>query len=254
MKLQLLSDLHLESSSFTLKPHPDADVIILAGDITTQQSYGRFFDLLAQAQDLPVLYIPGNHEFYGSSPWRTRRELEDIFEDRPNVYALDGAYVDLHGVRFVGDILWSDFRLPFRHANGGIFTDPELAKQHAGKGISDFFRIANFEPAHAAASHAHAREYLREHCNTGIPTVFITHFLPSAKSIDAQFADSPLNPYFASNCEDLMTPNIKLWVHGHTHSSCDYVHGQTRVVCNPKGYTAKENPKFDPQLLIEVTP
>ncbi len=42
-----------------------------------------------------------------------------------------------------------------------------------------------------------------------------------------------------------------LWVHGHTHDSCDYHVGATRVVCNPKGYEY-ENKAFDPELVVRV--
>ncbi len=254
MKLQLLSDLHLESSSFTLKPHPDADVIVLAGDITTCRSYDAFRRLLHQTDGRPTLYIPGNHEYYLSSFSVFDAEIVTLLEHHPNVQRLDAReHIDLCGIRFVGATLWTDFKLPF--AQGGVpRSDPETAKLLAGRGISDFFRIANFEPAHAVDLHHAATDHFRRYINRPESTVFVTHFLPSPKSTPAQFADSALNPYFCSDCEYLMTPNVKLWMHGHSHSSCDYVHGSTRVVCNPKGYNAKENPQFDPQLLIEVLP
>jgi len=254
VKLHILSDLHLEAQSFTLKPHPDADVIVLAGDITTQRSYDRFRTLLKQTDGKPTLYIPGNHEYYLNTFPLVDAELETLFHPFPNVIRLDRRPHELiDGIRFVGATLWTDFSLPFVH-EGKTASNPELAKRLAAQGISDFHRITNFEPAHAVFSHMKARKHLRLYCDTDVPTVFITHFLPSPKSIDPQFAASELNPYFCSNCEDLMTPNIKLWIHGHTHSSCDYMVGETRVVCNPRGYTAKENPKFDSQLLVEVTP
>ena len=39
----------------------------------------------------------------------------------------------------------------------------------------------------------------------------------------------------------LDNPQIKLWTHGHTHETFDYVIGETRIVCNPRGYIGYEN-------------
>ena len=46
----------------------------------------------------------------------------------------------------------------------------------------------------------------------------------------------------------------RLWIHGHTHDSFDYVVNGTRVLCNPRGYAkngANENPLFDANLIAE---
>ena len=90
-------------------------------------------------------------------------------------------------------------------------------------------------------------------------SVVVTHHLPHPRSVSERFKDSPLNPAFASDLSELVEGcGAALWVHGHTHDSCDYQAGATRVVCNPKGYGPKgegapiENRAFDPMFVVEV--
>jgi Icc-related predicted phosphoesterase len=86
------------------------------------------------------------------------------------------------------------------------------------------------------------------------PTVVVTHHAPSPRSIAPKFADSELNPAFTSNLEPLIEHyQPALWVHGHMHNSSDYKIGQTRVVCNPRGYFPDElNPLFNPDLVVDL--
>ena len=88
------------------------------------------------------------------------------------------------------------------------------------------------------------------------PTVVITHHAPSRQSVHPRFAKSLLSASFVSGAERLLGgARVQLWIHGHTHDSFDYLVNGTRVVCNPRGYAKEgvnENPRFDPQLVIEV--
>ena len=61
MRLQILSDLHLETETFAAQPAPGAELLILAGDID------RGWDGLRQFADwpVPVVFVAGNHEFDG---------------------------------------------------------------------------------------------------------------------------------------------------------------------------------------------
>ncbi|MFZ1641033.1 MAG: hypothetical protein WAV07_06250 [Candidatus Contendobacter sp.] len=61
-----------------------------------------------------------------------------------------------------------------------------------------------------------------------------------------------MSPAFVSNLEDLLGP-ARLWIHGHTHDTFDYLVADTQVLCNPRGYAPFElNPAFNPALVIEV--
>lgn len=111
-------------------------------------------------------------------------------------------------------------------------------------------------PEDMAAWHRTDRAWLDEQIGQADrPVVVITHFLPGPASLDQRYAGSILNAYFATDCRDLMRQPVALWIHGHTHTSCDYRQGPVRVVCNPRGYSGKQgvsNDDFDSSLVIEI--
>jgi hypothetical protein len=93
----------------------------------------------------------------------------------------------------------------------------------------------------------------------------VTHMAPSRRSLLEWDPEHPertrdLDWCYASNCEALMTGDAapSLWLHGHIHTNRNYVVGHTRVVANPRGYPGlrgtRENPKFDPSLVVELEP
>ena len=251
MKLNILSDLHLSQGDLA-HPANDADAVILAGDVA------RPAQAIAWASALrkPVLYVPGNHEFYGSDLAATLADLKRRAAGTC-VRVLDDEEVVLAGVRFLGTTLWTDFGL------GGADAR-EAAMREAAVRIRDFSRIridADGPPFTPAASierfacHAAWLEArLAEHHDG--PTVVITHHAPSRRSVHPRFADSPLNACFASDAEHLLDgERVMLWIHGHTHDSFDYALNGTRVVCNPRGYAkdgVNENPRFDSGLIVKV--
>ncbi|QJW84875.1 metallophosphoesterase [Ramlibacter terrae] len=253
MKLHILSDLHLGQAGFAC-PATEADAIVLAGDIgRPEQAIG-----FAQGLGKPVLFVPGNHEFYGGSLAGGRERLRALCEGT-NVHLLDPGEVVLQGVRFLGATLWTDFRL---------FDDPaqrDESLQACLRFMRDFQRIrmtddgeAPFTPADAAALFRVQAGWLQERLATphAGPTVVITHHAPSARSIHARFAGSLGNSGFVSNADRLLgAQRACLWVHGHTHDSFDYDAEGTRVLCNPRGYArdgVMENARFDPALVVEV--
>jgi Icc-related predicted phosphoesterase len=63
-----------------------------------------------------------------------------------------------------------------------------------------------------------------------------------------------LNRFFVNDMSDrINAKKPKLWVHGHTHDSCDYIAGErTRVVCNPKGYPGEYGGNFTVNKFIAV--
>jgi predicted phosphodiesterase len=250
LKLQIVSDLHLSQAGLAL-PATDADVIVLAGDIARPPQAIAW----ASALGKPVLYVPGNHEFYGGSLEGTLAQLRALAAGTP-VRVLDDEEVCIGGVRILGSTLWTAFRLP------GI-ADREAAVQAAMHFMRDFSRIrlrdGDATLLHAddcAALFQRKSAWLRERLaqpHDG-PTVVISHHAPSLRSIHPRFAGSAVNLCFVSDAEDLLA-GADLWVHGHTHDSFDYRVGATRVLCNPRGYVRDEqveNAAFDPALVIEV--
>lgn len=253
MKLHILSDLHLSVSGL---PHPrtEADVVVLAGDIARPREAVAWAQGFAQ----PVLYVPGNHEFYGGAIDATVEELKRLCAGT-SVRLLDNEATVIDGVRFLGSTLWTDFKLL---GDGAAQAE---ALTEAQRLIRDFSRIrdadgAPFSPHASAALFERNAAWLDARLNEPHvgPTVVITHHAPSARSIQPRFAGSPLNACFVSNAEWLAAGGrASLWIHGHTHDSFDYVLDGTRVVCNPRGYAkdgVNENACFDPVLLVELSP
>ena len=77
MKLWILSDLHIESCVWDIpKPAPDYDVMIAAGDIHDPASSGVEW-LAKHSNGKPVIYVPGNHEWYAhKQPFTVKSETE----------------------------------------------------------------------------------------------------------------------------------------------------------------------------------
>lgn len=253
MKLQILSDLHLTVSPLDL-PLTDADVVILAGDIARPQQAIEW----ASGFDRPVVYVAGNHEFYGDNLGATIQALKD-FSAGTFVQVLDCEETVLNGVRFLGTTLWSDFKL------FGEGESQEWAIVQSLLFVRDFSRIfvdaANerfFTPADVMALFAQQVAWLQRKLDEPFagPTVVVTHHAPSRQSLHPRFAHSPISVCFVSDVEYLMArERVALWVHGHTHDSFDYTVNGTRVLCNPRGYarnSVNENAAFDPQRLVEV--
>ena len=254
MRLNLLSDLHLSVGGLA-RPHNDADVVVLAGDIARPGESAAW----ALGFDKPVLYVLGNHEFYGGRIERTAAELKRLCTGS-HVHVLDDDEIVIDGVRFLGSTLWTDFRLFGNDEQRGAAM---AAARHL---MRDFSRIWTgdlgsdlFTPADSVTLfERHAdwidRQLQSQHTE---PTVVITHHAPSRHSIHPRFADSLLTACFVSDAEHLLgADRVQLWIHGHTHDSFDYSVNGTRVVCNPRGYAkdgVNENARFDPDFMIEVS-
>jgi predicted phosphodiesterase len=245
-----MSDLHVEFFDFEPTEVP-ADVIVLAGDILTE-AYGLGW-ARQQFPKLPIIYVLGNHEFYDARYEEVihvaRREAA-----RLNIHLLENDEVVIDGVRFLGATLWTDFdveepKLPralaFRYANGSM-TDFSIIRYRGGMLSAQASREIHMNTLQWLEGK------LREPFNG--KTVVVTHHLPHKGSINSQFHGSPLNPAFASDLSEIVRPPVSLWIHGHTHCSCDFepVEG-TRVLCNPRGYGPSDlNKEFDERLIAVV--
>ena len=247
MRLHILSDLHTEFASFD-PPATDADVVVLAGDIGVGP--GGIQWASRQFPEAPVLYVPGNHEYYGHDI----RDTTLLSAAVPaNVRVLNNDTCEIDKVRFLGTTIWTDFRL---------YGEEEawLSRETARKLIDDFVSIRRgdrlFTPEDSVALHEASKAWLVSELGKDFdgPTVVITHHLPASPSIAEKYKDDPLNPAFASKLEDIIEEyRPELWIHGHTHVACDYEVFGTRVVCNPRGYPSESQARgFAPGLVVEV--
>ncbi|ASM76595.1 phosphoesterase [Vitreoscilla filiformis] len=247
MRIQLLSDLHLETETFTPEPAPDAEVLVLAGDIdSTWAGLSHFADW-----PVPVLMVAGNHEF-------DRRELADawaglhercaalgliLLEHRDIVLTGD----DGRRVRFLGTVRWSDFDLfgpaerPRAMRAASYFQKVQQSTVNGGQP----FDAAAVREA-GLADRAWLADALRP---TAAPPpwdaqVVITHFAPSLRSADPRFGRQPGTASFC-NADDDLLPLADLWLHGHVHCRHDHTVPRTagmtptRVVCNARGMVRK---------------
>ncbi|HED15834.1 MAG TPA: hypothetical protein ENI64_03285 [Gammaproteobacteria bacterium] len=247
MKLHILNDLHIEFENF-VPPATDADVVVLAGDIGV--GLGGLHWAEARFADKPVIYVPGNHEFYHHDI----ALIDELREQAPeHIHVLNDDQVIIGGVRFLGSILWTDFAL-FGEA------DKFFAMQQARQQMTDFSIIQNhgrrYTPEDAIQLHTASRDWLAIMLAEPFDgkTVVVTHHAPSSRSVHPVYAQDLLTPAFASNLEDLMDGDrVTLWLHGHMHESFDYDIFGTRVICNPRGYSPEAlNPDFRPDFVVEV--
>ncbi len=244
MRIRVLSDLHLEFAPFD-PPAADADVVVLAGDIdngATGMEWAK--DTFA----VPVLYLAGNHEYYGGEFGEVQGAMLDASRDSV-VRFLDCTECVIGGVRFLGCTLWTDYSLAPEAERAKAIEDarrvnPDYSLVRRGE--------RKFSPEDAIRLFREHRGWLEARLATSFPgkTVVITHFAPHPKSIAAAYANHPANPGFVVDLEPLMGP-AALWIHGHTHTFFDYRMNGTRVVCNPRGYPG-ESTGFRADWTVEV--
>jgi len=258
MRLHLLSDLHLDSSPYRPdETYPfiiDADAVILAGDIARGVA-GVLWAQKAFA-DKRVIYVLGNHEYYGGQREATLQTLRCAAKGS-NVTVLDRDEAVIDGVRFLGTTLWTDFELQGKDKLDG-------ALQHCQTGMADFFQIQDangdlFTALQAKEEHDKSVQWLNTKLDEPFQgeTVVVTHHGCSKYSIAPQWLGKLLCCAFSSNLDHLMG-RCALWVHGHVHNSFDYTIAGTRVRGNPRGYcrtgngSESENNKFDNNFVIEI--
>lgn len=254
MKIHILSDLHLEFGGFDdYEPPVGIDAVILAGDIHVGTSG---LEWACAVFDVPVLYVAGNHEYYkGELDFKTGiDDLKKYVENKPHIHVLERDAVVIDGVRFLGATLWTDLEL---HNNSAYMTMQSRWIMNDYQQITENGRLIT--PAHTVASHQRAIAFLQENLDEdfGGKTVIATHHLPTEQACYPEYGRPPenlLNPFFASRLDDLIiNSGASLWAFGHTHCSRDFKIGDTRLVCNPRGYHGyEENKKFKQDLVVEV--
>ena len=286
MKIKLVSDLHLEFSDCFINNDEGADVLILGGDICIAQDLHdhpepantadqaaiangtglgrrqltaqRFRDFFKRCsfQFPHVIYIMGNHEFYNGKFYAGIDYMREECAKYPNVYMLEQDMKIIDDVVFVGGTLWTNMNK----------RDP--LTMHAIEGMMNDFRIIRNDQRNYAAMSAldvairhdktlaYIEHIVHEHRNK--KCVVVGHHSPSFQSCHPMYGnDTLMNGGYHSDLSEFIMdhPQIKLWTHGHTHHPFDYVLGETRVVCNPRGYENdgySEQTGWSPTLILEI--
>ena len=249
MKIRLLSDLHMEGYQYYYD-YVGEDLVVLAGDIHTQNRHRNLLDQIPT--NVKVVMVAGNHEYYGSE-FHTMNMFFAGLENRyHNFTYLQNESTRIDGVDFFGGTMFTDFEL---------YNDPVQASRDVVNGIADFSWIKKrdahgvdkrWTPQDHVAEHYKFCEYLedwleQEHTQR----VVISHFVPHPVATDPKFEGSLANPYFICDMERYMGWE-GLWLFGHTHHSVDLKVGNTRLVCNPKGYGRENSGSFSNDLILEI--
>jgi len=246
MRIQLASDVHTEHYNepvafltARVPIAPKVDVLLLAGDIVSvkqqslEQVHATFSYFASRAKH--VLYVPGNHEYYCGTRGFADGTLRSITSMFPNVTMLENQSVIIEKQQFFGGCMWFDAN-PDNH----WYTIGE----NAWSDFKDIKDIRDWVYEENAAFKKAALEQVKPGC------VVMTHMLPNNRSVARKHQSSNYNRFFVSDQTQVMFENgVRLWVHGHTHDSCDYVFGDTRVVCNPYGYHFAPNKRYKTVLL-----
>lgn len=253
MKVRLLSDLHLEFEVLPIRQGGE-DVVILAGDIA--QGTDGIAWALKTFPDIPVVYVAGNHEFYG-------RHWEELIPEMraaaagTNVHFLVNDSVLIENVRFIGATLWTDFNL---------YGTPSYSMGFAQEMMADYKVIQDGLPdarvkllpertVERFHGSVEALKRLVEEPFSG-KTVVVTHHLPTENSVATKYKGDRCNPAFASHLDEfILAHRIALWCHGHTHTSVDTMVGGTRILCNPGGYPMagrRENLNFEVECVLQL--
>ncbi|WP_408598542.1 metallophosphoesterase family protein [Pseudomonas sp. PLMAX] len=242
MKLGIYSDLHNEFSRFDPAPS-DADVVILAGDINLKSRGVKWANEVFKC---PVIYVCGNHEYYGGHIDHTLRKMKD--GAAPHVHVLENEALILNQTRFLVTTAWTDFS-----STGDVIA----AKRIAWEWMNDYTVIRTDEsyrrlrPDDLIAKSKAAYAWLTQELNKPFDgkTVVVTHHAPA---LDYVGDDHPghLIAAYANNWSELLA-KADLWIYGHTHVTADFFKEGCRVVSNPRGYPG-QNTGFDPDLLIEL--
>ena len=224
MKIFPISDLHIDhyDKDFFrrfIKACPDADICCIAGDIGSNRrliepTIDKFLDKYQE-----VIFVLGNHDYYGGSTYDTLNALHKI--KKPGFHWIENRIVEIQGQRFLGGTLW--------------FKDEPEARDPKNQWVMpDFSQITN--ASELFNLNDETVEFLWNEIKEG--DYVITHHIPSYQAMAERFRGSRVNCYFYNDLEALiahMKPAV--WHFGHTHDQYDDKCWNTRLICNPLGYS-----------------
>lgn len=293
MKIKIVSDLHLEFGPIGLENNGadvlilsgdicvasdlnNRDTFNVMGEQRRSNSYHTFFAECCER--FPhVIYVAGNHEHYHGDFALSIARLREKLSYLSNLYILDKEVKVIGDVTFVGGTLWTDMNKEdpttlvsvkslmndFRIVEN---SNREVSYKVYGEinGVVDRSQVSfktrpgTFSPEDALIDHKEMMSFVRSIVENERQKKFVVvgHHAPSKQSTKPRYQkDVIMNGAYSSDLSEFIldNPQIKLWTHGHTHDTFDYMIGSTRIVCNPRGYYGyEENPSFDPGILVEV--
>ncbi len=262
-----------------MPPYMDGDDdtgLVIAGDLSSNHqiidmkySNGDCWLQRVARKFKYVVFVLGNHDYYkrNFSDEHKLLKADIIALGLDNVHLLEQDTVTLDQVKFVGGTLWTSFN---KH-------DPRVLAEWKHIMLTDMVNIGcgaktvqAYYTAELRAPDLRAPQVYERFMNTKSfimknlehapdqKLVIVTHMAPSELSVNARYKHRPsqlmMNYYFFSNLEREVTASgADFWFHGHMHDPVEYVLGQTRVVCNPRGYPYEgTRSSFDPTWRVEL--
>jgi len=265
MKFALCSDLHLEFETLELNNTEGADVLVLSGDIClakdlwhkdTERSeiWMKFFTHCSE-QFKDVIYIMGNHEHYHGDFAKSYGQLKEALAELPNIHVMEKEFIHIGDVTFIAGTLWTDMNKEDPSTLFGIkgymndyrIIEDSTRPVHFRDSDGNFHtRTSKFSPEQSVEEHKAMLKVIDEVTKDNVTGKFVVvgHHAPSKMSTKPKYqGDVMVNGAYSSDLSDFILdrPMIKVWTHGHTHDTFDYMIGSTRIVCNPRGYANYED-------------
>lgn len=234
--------MHLEFGPLEI-PDNDADLVVAAGDIGIFKQGMQWLKKLNK----PVIYVAGNHEFYGYEYNETLKTLREECKGS-SIHFLENDTFIYKNIRFLGCSLWAD-----------LYLEGDEKAKALGKTLNDFRKITfSDEPFNQklfSTLHYSSKKWLEDELakpHDG-QTVVITHHAPTEWSWD----DSKNRLKKIAYCTDLKylfhEYEIEAWFHGHIHSPGDYRIAGARILSNPRGYVGRKSVEnFDQNKIVEI--
>lgn len=244
MKIKILSDLHLEFEPYKLDFHGE-DLLILAGDISDKptETLNLIKSYLLLDDKVQCILVLGNHDYYGNSMSFIHNFWTCVNMHR--FHFLQNDSVIINDIMFYGTTLWTDMN----KANPNLLKIAQVCLTDYHDNIKIYSRY--LKPVDTLYLHKCYKENMEKQLeNASQKVVMITHHLPITDCIHEKYKNNELNLAYA--CTDIQpNENVLLWVHGHTHSSNDFIKNKTRYVCNPRG-KCRENSEYKNDYIIEL--
>lgn len=254
LKVFCLSDVHTELAARTVEI-PDCDLLILAGDIgnvKSSLSKTNLKNFLASTSHIPhVVYVPGNHEYYGSAINRADDKIRELLPSHVIFLNCDSYQFQHHGKIYIvhGCTLWSNIT--------GIALAAEWMNDYHKIKISSITNgkvggYIRMSPNYTIALHKKHLTWLTDALATHseITQIVVTHHVPYIpQEIDYQ-KEPVASCYYTDLTAVIRKYQPALWCYGHTHKSCTTTIGKTIVHSNQLGYPGYDS---DVNMNIQVT-
>lgn len=260
VKLQILSDLHLESPAAydVFDITPTAEYLALLGDIGYTKDAGLISFLHKQLPRFEIIFfVLGNHEPYHSSYAASKQQLLAL--EAETEQQASGKFVLLDRTRY-------DLSPRVSILGCTLFSDVTAAqKDFVSFSLNDFYHIENWMVEEHVQKYeselrwlnAEIQRLLEEEPDRKI--IIMSHYSPTvdARSINPKHGSSNISSGFMTDLSGeicFSSEHVAVWAFGHTHSNCDFEHGshQIRLVTNQRGYYFAQSDGFDAGKTVKL--